>query len=341
MLKITEITDKKIWEDFLSDTAVGYYPFFQSWNFGKVQERFGALVKRVGVWRGNQLVAICQIIDVNARRGHYLHLRHGPVLKPFNKEIFDFLMTYIKKLAQEKNAYFIRLNPVVEKQHVPVEFIRSRHMKDSPIHKMDGEVAWVLDIRVPEEELLKNMRKSHRYLIKKARENKDLTITTTSNFKDIEKFLPLYKSLSQRKHFVPHKGVRFEFEIFGKDNQEVLYLAKYKNKIIAGALIAFVGHMAIYRHSASDDTHRDVPAMYLLLWEAILESKKRGLKIFNFWGVITDLDSKRHPWHGLSLFKKGFGGELKEFLHAQDISISILYWKTYIIELSSKILKGY
>lgn len=81
--------------------------------------------------------------------------------------------------------------------------------------------------------------------------------------------------------------------------------------------------------------------MYLLLWSAIQEAKKRNISLFNFWGVIKDTDSHKHPWYGLSQFKKGFGGEEREFLHAQDIPLSMGYWKTYCIESASKLLKGY
>lgn len=348
MYKINEIKEKKIWENFLEDKKIVYYPFFQSWSWGEVQKKLGHIVDRVGVFDGKDLVAICQITDVVARRGHYIHLRHGPVLKPFSLSVLDFLLDYIKKIARGKDASFIRLSPLVEKSLVGQESLKNRNMIPAPIPNMDAEICWMLNIENSEEDLLKNMRKSHRYLVKKALGDKDLKVIKTTNGKDMEKFVPLYKNLSLRKHFVPHKGVEEEFEEFKKDNQSLLILIEYlpagrqgKKKIIAGGLFDFVGNMAIYRHSASDDEYRAIPAMYLLLWEAILEAKRRGLTVFNFWGVTTEKDSPRHPWQGLSLFKTGFGGERKEFLHAQDIPLSSLYWKTYAIETASKFLKGY
>ena len=167
-----------------------------------------------------------------------------------------------------------------------------------------------------------------------------IEIIQTKKTADLEKFLPLYKNLAKQKHFVPHKGLKEELEIFSKENMGELFLAKYKGKIICGALIDFVGDMTIYRHSASDDTYRDIPAMYLLQWEVIRQAKKRGMKIYNFWGI-ADTDDKKHPWYGLSLFKKGFGGEKKEFIHARDIIFSPKYLKTFAIDFLTKIKKGY
>ncbi len=338
MLTIKEIRDKDSWENFLTKLEIEDYPFFQAWNFGEVQKKLGFEISRLGLYDKKKLIGICQIIDVKAKRGHYLHLRHGPVLIDFNKYIQDFL-SYIKAFAQNKNIDFIRMSPLIKKEDILFSDLRKMGFRDAPIHNQDAEICWVLDIEKSKEELLKDMRKSHRYLIKKSL-NMDIKIIRTKKVSDIDNFLPLYNDLSLRKHFVPHKGLAEEFGTFAKEDQEVLFLAKYKNKIIAGSMIAYVDNTAIYRHSASNDEFRDIPAMYLILWEAILEAKERHKKTFNFWGIAPSI-SKNHPWFGLTLFKTGFGGERREFIHAQDLPLSPKYWKTYLIESVSKRLKGY
>lgn len=340
MLKVKEIAKKKEWEAFLDQKGISFYPLFQSWNWGEVQKSLEFPVVRLGLLKNNKLVGICQIVDVRARRGHYLHLRHGPILMPFDKTHFIFFIDHIKNLAKERTASFLRMSALVEEQFVDHSMLSKMGFRNSPIHRMDAEVCWVLDITKTDEELMSGMRKSHRYLIRKGLGDTNLKITQTKNIKDIEKFLPLYKSLSVRKHFVPHGGVKEEFRVFGSENQEALFLAQYNKKIIAGALIAFTGNMAIYRHSASDENFRHIPAMHVIQWHAILEAKKRGIKLYNLWGVSPE-GSKRHPWVGVSLFKTGFGGGIKEFLHAQDLPLSSLYWKTYLIDSVTKKLKGY
>lgn len=347
MFQIQEISNKRTWEEFLTKKEIDFFPFFQSWNWGEVQKKLGFYIVRQGVWKGRELVAVYQIIDVPAKRGHFLHLRHGPVLAPFDKNVFDLILSDVKKIAKDRKASFIRISATIPNELVDYEMLKQKGFINAPIHNMDAEVCWVLDITKSEGELLKNMRKSHRYLIKKGITNRDLRIKQTKSSKDIEKFLPLYQGLSVRKNFTPHKGIKEEFEIFGKEDQEILFLAEFlpagrqdEKKVIAGALIAFVGNTAIYRHSASDELLKNIPAMYLILWEAIEEAKKRNKKIFNFWGIVPN-GSKNHPWQGLSLFKTGFGGSTLEFLHAQDLPLSPLYWKTYLIERVNKVIKGY
>lgn len=328
MLELKQITNKKIWEDFLI-AYQGNYPFFQSWNWGEIQSALGHTIWRIGLFDSKKLLGVCLIVEVKAKRGQYLYLRHGPVLQVFSETSLDAFLSFTRDLAKKVGASFIRVSrfPKTESSQ---KFFTSHHFIQSALQITDAEYCWVLNITSSEEELLKNMRKSHRYLIKKSQAS-GITIIKTKNIDDIHKFLPLYKELSQRKHFVAHKGVTEEFETFAKDNEEVLFLAEYEKKIIAGALIAFVGNSAIYRHSASDDQYKHLPASYLIQWEAIKEAKKRGKSIYNFWGIAPP-NSKNHPWQGLTSFKVGFYGEYEYFLPVLDLPLTIQYWKSYIID---------
>lgn len=338
MLKIQKIEDKKTWEDFLFLSKIDFYPLFQSWNWGEVQKKLGKEILRIGLSDPKAgLIGVSLIIDIKAKRGHYLHLRHGPVLLRFTNSYFDKILNYVKEIAKKRGASFIRISPLIKKDYSLL--LKQKGFLSAPIHNMDAETCLILDIAKPEEELLKEMRKTHRYLIKKA-QNMDIKIIRTQKVSDITPFIDLYKDLSERQHFVPHAGVKEELEIFAKDDEALLFLAQYQQEVISAALILFIGNMAIYHHGASSFEHREIPVSYLLQWEAILEAKRRGKKLYNFWGIVPE-DAKNHPWQGLTLFKTGFGGEKREFLHAQDLPLNLWYWKTYLIEYATKLLKGY
>jgi lipid II:glycine glycyltransferase (peptidoglycan interpeptide bridge formation enzyme) len=77
----------------------------------------------------------------------------------------------------------------------------------------------------------------------------------------------------------------------------------------------------------------------LIQWEAIKEAKKRGMTRYNFWGVAPE-NNPDHRFAGLSLFKRGFGGEDFEYLHAQDLIINKpRYLLNYLIESFRKIIR--
>lgn len=338
MLRIKEFNDKRRWETFLNRQELYFYPFFQSWNFGEVQKALGSRVWRVGIFDENKIVGVCQIVEIVSKKGKFLHLRHGPVLKKYNGRVFDFLISYVKKQAQELKSDFIRISPLIKKDEVD-QLFKKQGFVNSPLHNMDAQNCWVLNIDKTEDQLLSEMRKTHRYLIKKALKM-EIKIIRTENIDDINKFVPLYKDLSTRKHFVPHAGVKEEFDIFSKDHRALLFLAIYQKKILAGAIVVFTPKMAIYRHGASLSKFKDVPASYILQWEAIKVAKDRKIPLYNFWGVAPD-EKPNHPWAGLTLFKKGFGGYSENFLHAQDLPLTPKYYLTWIFETLRRITKGY
>ncbi len=76
-MNITEVKDKNIWEKFIKE----YSPaaFFQSWNWGEVQRNIQNKLWRLGIYDENQLVGIAQVNKVSAKKGNFLHVRHGPI----------------------------------------------------------------------------------------------------------------------------------------------------------------------------------------------------------------------------------------------------------------------
>jgi len=336
MVEIKIIEDKTVWENFLLSQP--WQPFFQSWNWGEVQKKSGNTIFRFGLYDGNGLVGICLAVLIQARRGRYLHLRHGPLLTNFTKQ-FDSFLENVTVKARELGVDFIRISPLLETETTDMSLFRRKGFRDAPLHNMDAENAWVLDLDKSEEEFLAGMRKTTRYLVRKA-EKLPITITASTDPDDFKAFMNLYERTSKRHGFIPHRGIHEEFSIFIKAKQAKLFLAKYEGQVLSGALIIFYGDQAVYHHGASSDEHKEIPAAYLLQWEAIKEAKKLGKKLYNFWGVVPE-GKPNHPWQGLTLFKTGFGGRRLNFIHAQDLYITLSYWKTFLIETLTRIRKGY
>lgn len=336
MLKIKKIEDKRIWEKFIASQK--RQPFFQSWNWGEVNKALNSKIFRLGIFDDLKLVGVCLIVEIKAKRGYFFHLRHGPIIADFKSKYFDFFLKYVKVLASERGVSFLRISPLLENDS-KMSFFKKRGFRESPIHRMDAEDCLVLSLDESEENLLKGMRKTTRYLIRRG-ELSGLKVEKAKNKSDIKIFLTLYKKIAQKHGFLPHRGIMEEFEIFKKDNLIELFLAKYKKKTVAGALVVFYGNQAVYHHGAQDSRYDRLSPSYFLQWEAILEAKRRGKKLYNFWGIAPE-DKPNHPWAGLTLFKKGFGGQREEFLHSQDLPLSSKYWLTWALESFRRVTKGY
>lgn len=340
-MEIKEISDKNIREKFLGE----YSPqsLFQSWNWGetikKITNDQSPIVNLwcLGIYDGKELVGIAQINKVVAKRGSFLHIRHGPIFSTWEKNYLNYLIEYLKNLNQAEKTFFLRISPLIENSADNKKLFKEYGFIDSPIHAMDGEYCWILDIKKSEEELLFGMRKTTRYLVRQA-QKLGVEIVKSKNKDDIFEFLSLYEETSKRHNFAVHKGIMEEFEQFLYDDQILLFKGYYGKKLISAAMIIFYNNQAIYHHSASIE--QKVPVNYLLQWEAIREAKNRKMDIYNFWGI-APYGKSRHPWKGLTTFKQGFGGEIKEYLHAQDLPFSSLYCATYLWESLRKIKKGY
>ncbi|MDZ7587561.1 MAG: peptidoglycan bridge formation glycyltransferase FemA/FemB family protein, partial [Patescibacteria group bacterium] len=75
---------------------------------------------------------------------------------------------------------------------------------------------------------------------------------------------------------------------------------------------------------------------YALQWAAILAAKQKGMDRYNFWGI-APTDNLRHRFSGVTLFKKGFGGQRIDYMPAHDLIIRSGYWLNFIIESFRKL----
>lgn len=330
-MEIKEITEKKTWEDFLLQCSEK--TFCQSFNWGEFNKEMGDKVYRFGIYDNEKLIAVAQTLRVKAKRGTFIFVPHGPVILEGNSlEIMKALLEHLKDLGKKEKASFIRFSPVFQLNAENVKMFKELGTINAPIH-MHPELTWELNTTVSEEDLLKGMRKTTRYLVKQAEKNSDVEIVKSVDEKDLNEFEKVYLETAGRHSFTPfpEKYLKRELEAFKDDNEIVIFSGKYQGETVSSAMIIYWSNRAFYHQGASSSKYSKIPISYLLQWEAIKEAKRRGCEIYNFWGVVPD-NEKNHPWAGLSLFKKGFGGTEKQYVKTQDYVLSPVYWLTYIFE---------
>ena len=208
---------------------------------------------------------------------------------------------------------------------------------------MLAETTWLLDLSPQAEDLLKAMNKNHRNLIRRC-ERDGVIIKSFTDKKALEQFNVLHDETAKRHHFVRFSDsyVEKEFEAFSKEKQAVVFHAYLPDgRLDAAAVVYYYKHMASYRHGASLMLDKKHPSSYALQWAALNEGKKRGVRYYNFWGIAPKGADKKHPFFGITHFKKGFGGEEKELTPCQDLPISCRYWITWAIETIRRIKRGF
>ena len=338
---IKEIQEEKQWESFLGEC----HPktFLQSWNWGKFSSLMGQKIWRLGVFENDNLICSALIVKVKAKRGSFLMIEHGPNFKnqifqnPRSKssfldksDILEFLIENLKKLGKEEKVSFIRICPILENSQENQNIFKKLGFMCAPIH-VHPEIEWILDINQSEESIFSQMRKTTRYLVRKAIDNPEITITKSADIKDLKLFFEIYKKTALRHTFTPFSFnyLKNELEYFNGPEGIMIFLGKHNERIVSGAMIVYWQNIGFYHQGASFPSK--IPVNYLLQWEAIREAKKRGCSGYSFWGIAPD-GRPNHPWAGLTLFKKGFGGRREEYLKTQDIVLNNKYWINYFIE---------
>ena len=327
MIGIREISDKKTWEEFSLSTSPNN--FLQGWNWGEFNLALNRKTFRLGIYDDEKLLSICLVIKQITKLGNYLYIPRGPILKDWHQHSsLDNLTDYLKTLAKEENCIFIKIEPSIGDSKDNRELFAARGFR-SAVTFVQVEDAWFLDLSKSEEELLAEMRKTTRYLVRNEVKS-GIRVEISASQEDIEQFVEMLYSTASRKNFVNHSKDYYikQFEILSKDNEMRIFKAIKDGKVLSMAVISFYGEMASYLHGASVQTDQSVG--YSLQWAAICEAKRRGMKYYNFWGVVKDKHFyPRHPWYGFSLFKRGFGGFKYTYLRAQDLPLNKAKYLVY------------
>lgn len=331
------IQEKEDWENFLKTQDPNI--FVQSWHYGEFFKTMNEEFFVIGIEKNGQIIGGALAGTTSARRGKFLYLPYGPKLDFSDKALFDEFSFFLKNLAEDVKADFIRVSPFIDNNESHAALFKEAGYRPAPMHIL-AENTWILDLSHSEEEILAAMRKTTRNLIRRG-ERDGVEIKTFETAEALDRIINLLNETAKRHHFVPfsEKYIKGEFEAFKGD--ALVYEAYYEGELASSAVIMFYGDTAVYRHGASSSTRIKCQPSYLLQWEAIKEAKRRGLKYYNFWGVAPEGSSKKHPFSGITTFKTGFGGEQKDLLHCQDLPITKKYWLNWAVETWRRIRRGF
>jgi len=334
-MEVREIKNKSEWEKFVLNQS--YTFFVQSTHYGNFYEAMGERSWIFGVYDDNKLVGGSMVVSTHARRGNFLYLPYGPV-----GQGAENIFTYLKKFAKENNFSFIRCSPFWKLGDGGEVLFKKAGFRKAPMHIL-AENTWILDLDRSEEELLVDMEKTHRYLIRRC-EKEGVKVKLSIDNQALVEFNQLHDDTAQRHKFhrFSKNYIEKEFKSFApSDEAAVLNGYLPDGRLDSSAIIMFYGNMAAYRHGASLSLDNKLPTSYLVQWEAIKEAKRRGMKWYNFWGIAPIKAGKNHPFYGITHFKKGFGGAEIDLLPCHDLPISWKYWFNWVVEILRSFKRGF
>ena len=312
-MELIELQEQKIIDDFIK-SASRENEFLQSFLWGELEKKQGREVRRLGVKEAGKLLALVTLIKKPiVTHFFYWYAPRGPLFLQPNRELENFLFLAIKKLDQR--ALFIRLEPLAIDRNIKFPIKKTINLQP--------QQTLLADLKKSPLKLLAEMHQKTRYNIRLA-EKKGVQIRE-GGLEDFSEFWRLINLTGQRDAFRIHSQEHYRNLLTAGQGVIKLFLASYQQKTIAVALTAHWANKVTYLHGASDDHFRNVMAPHLLQWTIIQTAQKAGFSYYDFYGI----DQKK--WPGVTRFKLGFGGKIREYPGTFDVVFSQFYYKIYQI----------
>ncbi len=299
-----------------------YSQFLQSSVWADFQKKLGNQIWQIAYLENEQILGSAVEIEKKLPAGFsYLYLPRGPIVSDQvanQDKVAQILLKGVRDISiqtAKKNEIFFRIEPVVNLKLEKLEKIKS----------IQPQQTLLLDLNKSEEDLLKEMHQKTRYNIRLARK-KGVVIEKAEN--PLEKF-GLFEKLIQetaaRDKFTPHSVDYYQKMLEALGEKAQLWIAKYQDQVLVANLIVNFGDTVTYLHGASSNQHRNLMAPHLLQWEQIKWAQQNNFKYYDFWGI-SETDSR---WAGFTRFKKGFGGQVKDFPGTFDLVYNQRMYRLY------------
>lgn len=332
--RLVQEDERERFNAFVSRGPKGH--ILQSYEWGEVKAATGWVPLRLVVEEdGGHIVAAVSLLErkVPVINKKIFYAPRGPVLDYSNRELFDFLLEEVKKVAKQRGAFVLKLDPDLPSSNTAVDaYLREKGFSSQANQDFEGiqpRYVFRLDITPAVDELFANLHSKTRYNIRLAG-RRGVSINPDCTREDMRAFYNILTVTAERDNFLVRSFEYFEtlWDCLVERGLAKLFMAEYEGHYIAGTLAFIFGDKAWYMYGASSNKHRNVMPNYLLQWTMIQWAKEKGCTMYDFRGVPGNL-TEDNPLYGLYRFKKGFAAEYVEFLGEYDLVYSPFYYKAY------------
>ena len=325
-----EPLDIKTWNSFVAASPTGH--LLQSWQWGQLKAAFGWQAMRVGVEDRGHLVAGAQVLFRSLLPfPRYLSIAYvpkGPILDFGNQEIFEALSSAIHRLARQKRAILLKIEPELPHNPAIVRPLQACGFHPSQ-QTIQPRSTLHIDLRADLDEILAGMKSKTRYNVRLAERKGVLVREGTAD--DLPLFYRLIERTGRRDGFAVHSQEYYEtaYRLFVSPRLARLLLATYGGEVIAGLMVFAFGQRAWYMYGASSDRERNRMPNHLLQWEAIRWAREQGCLTYDLWGIPDEVGKEPEKYKktvtdrqdglwGVYRFKQGFGGQVVSYVGAYD-----------------------
>jgi len=331
-LRISEDMDDPDWDEFLAKTPGGHHVQTSRWS----------LVKNVLHWKTLRLVAsdsqgiLCGaqlLIRPITSLVRVAYLTKGPVIREGSPPIAQEFLQTIVRTVQKRNIQLLAVQPPNNGQEI-TNFLPRMNFRLCPLD-LGPTASIVLDLSPEPEQLLKGIKRQTRQNIHRG--EKAGLLAREGGAPDLKSFYALHQATAKRQSFLPYS---FEYytvmwHAFQSIGDIGLVIVEHNEEMVSALLLVAFGDTVTAKILGWSGKYADLRPNDMAFWNAVLWSKRRGYRYFDFEGI--DQRSAQAVLAGNALpddlrhspdfIKMGYGGRVVTYPPAFDfVPNPLLRW---------------
>ena len=320
--------DAAAWQAVLEATTYG--DFLHDWAWADVAAFDSQPQRRYVLEDGGRLVALVAAQERRVWRGRtFWYVPHGPVLDytdPAAAERLRATAVGLREVARQHRAIAVKLEPrlAVDATELALYERRGLRRRKEALQVAQTRIVELVD----DDALLAGFDKDTRYSVRRA-EREGVVVEIAEDSADttaIDALHALVGETQRRAGFPmpPLERYRIAWRALAGVGRAVILEARRDGSLLASGMVVIEGVQSFYLFSGSRREERGETkryASYALQWAMMRLARDRGARRHDLWGVAPPGAGPDHPWHGVGLFKKGFGGREVTWAGSWDVVV--------------------
>ena len=326
--------DRDAWQMLVGAQASG--DFLHDWAWEAVAAFDGQPQRRFLVEEDGRPVAVAaaQVRRMGLGRSFW-YVPHGPVTNYAHPAAGDRLRALIEGLVSEARAdkaLAIRLEPRLDQTAAEVGLL------DALAHRVPERLqvgqTRIVELAEGDDALMAGFDADTRNAIRRAtREGVEVSeVTDASDRTAVDRLYGLVEETQRRAGFrlPPPERYWTAWQALAGAGRACLLEARHEGALLASGMLVVEGTQSFYLFAGSRREAGGEPkrfASYGTQWAMMHEARARGARRHDLWGIAPAGAGPEHPWYGVGLFKRGFGGRVVTWAGSWEIVIDPLAYR--------------
>ncbi len=313
------------WDSCAVDSPGGHVMQSSAWARIREAQGWRAEYVRVG-----EPLPVALVLWRRTPLGELGYVPRGPVAAKGDRDGLARALGALAGIARERRALFLKVDP-----ELPVDEATALHAAGFHRGEDIQPVVATLELDLAgrtDDDLLAGFEKDTRWSVRQAA-RRGVAVREAGADEDLRAFYELYALTGRRARFITRTAeyYRLVWRTLLDARLARLWLAENAGAVVAGAMTWRCGDRELYQYGATNDAGRRCFAAYALQWRAIVAARERGAARYDFGGIPADLSETSDTMHGPYAFKKGFGGRIRRWVGAHDVTARPLAYRVYAL----------